>query len=351
MILVKNASNSRTPDRLEWTVICLGVSSFFIGQNFVLGTHFLLGDGIRYVIAAAIFALVFAHAKTIYHRLTHAEKIVILLVGGISLIALTNSFALGMVPDLFYFSKLVLLNISIYLLAKLIPEQDLLEKCLRFIYYIACIASIQGALTVAMDIGEFYYIGETVIKGIGGSGDIIFPFWGLIGSHVFMRAFWYFSESAYFAQFLMIALGYAIATRRHLGIAFLTIGILSSFAVGSMIATLIMLLAVTLSSRGKLATPVATIFATLFICYLLVGNIYLKRSSEGMTTTVLSAPLIEDIKAQKLKIESYTDQIKSLQESLDYHHLTPQKKYEIEGFIKTLHRENDILSSNMLGNH
>ena len=107
MILVKNASNSRTPDRLEWTVICLGVSSFFIGQNFVLGTHFLLGDGIRYVIAAAIFALVFAHAKTIYHRLTHAEKIVILLVGGISLIALTNSFALGMVPDLFYFSKLV----------------------------------------------------------------------------------------------------------------------------------------------------------------------------------------------------------------------------------------------------
>ena len=255
-----------------------------------------------------------------------------------------------MAPDLSYFSKLILLNISIYLLAKLIPEQDLLEKYLRIIYYIACIASIQGALTIAADIGEFYYIGETVIRGIGGSGDIILPFWGLIGAHVFMRAFWYFSESAYFAQFLMIALGYAIATRRHLGIPLLTIGILSTFAVGSMIATLIILLAVTLSSRGKLATPVATVFATVFICYLLVGNIYLNRSSEGMTTTVLSAPLIEDIKARKLEIESYTDQIKTLQENPDYHHLTPQQKYEVEIHIKTLQSKIDISLANMLGN-
>lgn len=87
MILVQNASNSRTPDRLEWTAICLGIASCFIGSNFTPVTHFLLGNAIRYVIAAAIFALVIVHAKTIYHRLTHSEKLVILLVGGISLIA------------------------------------------------------------------------------------------------------------------------------------------------------------------------------------------------------------------------------------------------------------------------
>ena len=304
----------------------------------------------RYLIVSIIFTLVVCYAKTIYPRISKSEKIVILLVTVISIIAVANSFVLGISPDLLYFSKLIILNITIYLLAKLIPRRDLLEKYLKIIYYIACIASIQGAINVAADVSEYYYIGETVIKGLGETEDLVLPFWGITGAHVFMRSFWYFSEASYFAQFLMIGLGYAIATRRYFGTALLTIGILSSFAVASMFAILIVLVVISIASLKKLILPVATVFATLLSAYILFGELYIERAREGITQSVTNTKTISHLKQEAADIEILKEQTSILYKQLIFPYIHQSQRKAIEVKLRAVIEKIKIKESSLASN-
>jgi hypothetical protein len=357
-LLKKHARCTASLDRMQtlivWIAIGLGVATCFMGENFVPATHFVLGNVLRYGVAGAIFSVVVWQYKSIISRLSKIEKILIAAAFTVGMIAVLNSYILNTTPNPFYFAKLIILNICIYLLAKLVTTKDQFIQYLKVIYYVGCFASIQAFITLLGDLYEVYYVGEVVLPGIGASGNVILPFWGLTGAHHFMRSFWYFSESAYFAQFLLVGLGYAIAMRRTLGIAIITVGVVCSFALLTMIAGAIMLCTMTVFSRGALVRPISVVFVTIISSYLIIGNFYIKRATEGITTRVLSIEVVQDMIKKSTAIDELEKQKQQLSMGLSRTRDTLQHRRLIESKLQKINDEiikNElVIKGNLRGN-
>ncbi len=180
--------------------------------------------------------LLAANWRRILANLDGGEVLGIAFFAALCIIASFVSIARGEPFSMYRLVKVLVLNVDIFLVAKLLDSRVAIERYVRAFALVCLLASTQAIVAVVAEfagVRRAFMLGTVNESGVL-TGSFDYAWFGLLGRvNSDIRTMFYFDEPAYFGQMLAVGLVMMVAMRRLAGIAVIGLGLLTSWAVAA----------------------------------------------------------------------------------------------------------------------